>query len=57
MGSTSEGLIDKLYWRKAGGLWHCFEKTAEPGFVSLCRRQEIQRVHGQEIARPDPVFR
>jgi hypothetical protein len=58
MEGTPEGLIEKLYWRKARGEWHCFQKLAEVrGYVSLCQRREIGFVHGQQIARPDPALR
>jgi hypothetical protein len=57
MGYTSTGLTDKFYWRKTGGRWHCFEKTAGPGLVSLCDGHEIARVLHQAISRPDPALR
>lgn len=55
------GLRDKLYWRQvsssnllAGGLWHCFKKTEEDGFVSLCGRYSRDLSGGQSIDRPEP---
>jgi hypothetical protein len=58
MKDTSRGLTDKLYWRRAGGEWHCFRKLAQVrGFVSLCQRQEISFVHGQKISRPEAALR
>jgi hypothetical protein len=53
-----EGLTDKLYWRKARGEWHCFQKLSQVrGYVSLCQRREIAIVLGQQIARPDAALR
>jgi hypothetical protein len=58
MDTTPAGLTDKLYWRKARGEWHCFEKLAQVrGFVSLCQRREIAIVLGQQIARPEAHLR
>jgi hypothetical protein len=52
MEDTPKGRIDKLYWRKARGEWHCFKKLPQVrGFVSLCQRREIALVLGQQIAR------
>jgi hypothetical protein len=54
MEATPEGLTDKLYWRKARGEWHCFQKLAQArGYISLCQRLEIALVVGQQIARPE----
>jgi hypothetical protein len=51
-------LTDKLYWRKARGEWHSFEKLAQVrGYVSLCQRREIALVLGQQIARPEAALR
>ena len=56
--TTPEGLTDKLYWRKAGDEWHCFQKLAQVrGYVSLCQRREIALVQGQQIARPEADLR
>jgi hypothetical protein len=45
-------LSDKLFWRKAKGERHCFDKLAQVrGYVSLCRHREIAIVLGQQIAR------
>jgi hypothetical protein len=53
MEDTSKGLTDKLYWRKARGEWHCFKKGGPiRGLRSLCQRQEIALVRGQNISRP-----
>ena len=58
MEDTPERLTDKLYWRKARGEWHCFEKLAQVrGYISLCQRREITFVHGQQIARPEADLR
>jgi hypothetical protein len=53
-----EGITDKLYWRKGRGQWHCFKKLAQArGYVSLCERQEIALVLGQQISRPEADLR
>ena len=58
MEGTSEGLTDKLYWRKARGQWHCFKRLNQArGYVSLCQRQEIAMVRGQLISRPEARLR
>lgn len=58
MGKVSSGFVDKLYWRKARGQWHCFKKLAETrGYISLCQRVEINFLHGQKICRPDALIR
>jgi hypothetical protein len=58
MEDMPEGLTDKLYWRRARGEWHCFQQLCQvPGFISLCHRQEITFVHGQQIARPEARLR
>jgi hypothetical protein len=58
MEDMSEGLTDKLYWRKARGQWHCFKRLDQArGYVSLCQRQEIAMVRGQQIARPEARLR
>jgi hypothetical protein len=58
MEDTAEGLTEKLYWRRARGEWHCFRKLAQVrGFVSLCQRQEIALVLGQQISRPEAHLR
>jgi hypothetical protein len=58
MEGTTEGLIEKLYWRKARGEWHCFKKLAQVrGYVSLCQRREIALVLGQQISRPEADLR
>jgi hypothetical protein len=57
MEDTPEGLTEKLYWRRARGEWHCFEKLAVRGFISLCHRREITFVQGQQIARPEAALR
>jgi hypothetical protein len=58
MQNTPEGLIDKLYWRKGRGEWHCFRKLAQVrGYASLCQRREIAIVLGQQIARPETELR
>jgi hypothetical protein len=58
MEGTPERVTDKLYWRKARGEWHCFRKLAQVrGYVSLCRRQEISFVQGQQIARSEANLR
>jgi hypothetical protein len=54
MEDTSKGLTDKLYWRKTRGEWHRFKKLGPiRGFRSLCQRQEIALVRGQNISRPE----
>jgi hypothetical protein len=41
-----------------GGEWHCFKKLPQVcGYVSLCQRQQISFVLGQQIARPDAPLR
>jgi hypothetical protein len=57
MEDSPDGLTDKFYWRKAKGEWHCFQKLAVRGFISLCRHREINFVHGQQIARPEVRLR
>jgi hypothetical protein len=58
MEGTSEGLTDKLYWRRARGEWHCFRRIAQVrGYASLCQRREITIVHGEQIARPEADLR
>jgi hypothetical protein len=58
MEDTPDRVADKLYWRRTRGEWHCFRKLAPVrGFVSLCQRQEITFVHGQQIARPEARLR
>ena len=58
MEDTPEGLTEKLYWRRARGEWHCFQKLAQVrGYVSLCRGREILFVQGQQIARPEADLR
>jgi hypothetical protein len=51
-------LTDKLFWRKTGGEWHCFQKLAQVrGYVSLCQRRELALVLGQQIGRPEARLR
>jgi hypothetical protein len=58
MEGTSEGLTDKLYWRKARGQWHCFKRLDQArGYISLCQCQEIAIVRGQQISRPEAHLR
>ena len=58
MEDTPKRLTDHLYWRKARGQWHCFKKIAQVrGYVSLCQRQEIAMVRGQQIGRPEAHLR
>jgi hypothetical protein len=58
MEDTRDGLPDKLYWRRARGEWHCFQKLPEVrGYISLCQRREIALVLGQQIARPEADLR
>jgi hypothetical protein len=58
MEDTSDGRIDKLYWRKARGEFYCFKKLAQVrGYVSLCQRLEIAMVRGREISRPEAALR
>jgi hypothetical protein len=58
MDTTPEGLTDKLYWRRAKGECHCFQKLAQArGYISLCRRREISFVQGHQIARPEADLR
>jgi hypothetical protein len=58
MDTTSQGLTDKLFWRRVRGEWHCFQKLAQiRGYISLCRRREISFVQGQQIARPEARLR
>jgi hypothetical protein len=58
MEETSNGFTDKLFWRKARGEWHCFQKLAQGrGYVSLCPRREIALMLGQQIARPEAHLR
>jgi hypothetical protein len=57
MQNTPEGLIDKLYWRKGRGEWHCFRKLAVRRFISLCQHREVSFVQGQQIARPEADLR
>jgi hypothetical protein len=48
MEETAERLTHKLYWRKARGEFHCFQKLArERGYVSLCQRREVGLVLGR----------
>jgi hypothetical protein len=47
MEDTPGGLRNKLYWRRTKGEWHCFEKVAVHGLMSLCQRRDIASVHGQ----------
>jgi hypothetical protein len=47
-GRHAPGLTEKLYWRRAKGVWHCFKKLARVhGFVSLCQSAR------QQFARPE----
>jgi hypothetical protein len=57
MEDTPGTLPDRLYWRKTRAEWHCFEKVAARGFMSLCQRGEITFVHGHQIARPEAELR
>lgn len=60
-GKRGVGLTDKLYWRfTSDGYAHCFKKLDHRdggGFISLCGRVEITNSGGQQIARPEPIFR
>jgi len=51
------GLIDKLYWRAAGGRYCCFKKNQGGGFSSLCERFTRERSHGQAVDRPEVNLR
>ena len=54
----SSGLRDKLYWRQVhNGTWHCFKKLEGGGFISLCRKHQVERSGGQAVDRPRPEFR
>lgn len=55
--STSKGFTDKLYWREAAGLFHCFKKQDSHTFLSLCARFTLTRVHSQAIQRPKAEVR
>jgi hypothetical protein len=55
---SAEGLLEKLYWRKAKREWHSLHKLAQARrYVSLCQRREIALVQGQQIARPEAHLR
>lgn len=52
--SELSGLVDKLYWRRAAGAYHCFRRRRrEHRFDSLCGRHTIDRVGDQAIDRPE----
>jgi len=58
--TVSSGFKDKLYWRPAGGTFHCFKRTegSPARCAPLCGRVEpLHSMGGQGIARPPPVFR
>jgi hypothetical protein len=58
MEGTPEGLTDKVFWRKARGQWHGFKRLDQARkYISLCQRQEIAIVRGQQIARPEAHLR
>jgi hypothetical protein len=60
MGRQSIGLADKLYWRWAGGVAHCFKKTrfGRPVVLrSLCGRYDMTRSGGQSCNRPPAAMR
>jgi hypothetical protein len=58
MEGMPEGFTERLYWRRARGEWHCFKTLgAIRGFRSLCQRQEIAIVRGQQISRPEADLR
>jgi hypothetical protein len=51
MEGTSEGLADRLYWRRARGEWHSFKRLDNArGYTSLCQCQEIAIVRGLTCA-------
>jgi hypothetical protein len=53
MGDSADGLPDKLYWRKARGEWHCFQKLAQVrGCISLCRRRGSHSCRGRKSPAP-----
>lgn len=53
-----QGLTDKLYWRVAGGSWHCFKKArGGNGFESLCGRHQREKSGGQKTMRPHSHLR
>jgi hypothetical protein len=52
------GLVDKLYWREVRpGRWHCFARSKDRKYVSLCGEHERERSGGQRCSRPRPVLR
>lgn len=60
MNRVLSGFRDKLYWRLAGGLWHCFKKGTSAGpraFYSLCGGESLLRVGTQQVRRPRPELR
>ena len=54
--TSSSGLTDRLYWRSAGGISHCFRKLAEPFHpepLSMCARCDDRScANCVEYARP-----
>lgn len=48
----NKGFQDKLYWRVAGGHFHCFEKAERQLYESLCGKHSRDRISGQACNRP-----